>query len=483
MFRKFISRLKRGNAVALVIALVATVVGVGLFASSATATGDKPPPPPPEGVVCTDLYKRVIHTSHLEFKLEKTEYQYAKHTRTKTRTWVEGTPATPDRWWVWSPNDSQGPQDYEPAFPEDERGTWQGPKENGGPEQGTYGTFKTGSPGNSNWFHREKGDEGTDGYWTEWSEWSAWTVWKPLSHVTWEDFNVDSIGPVAKHGSGTYADGTEWYREWQVRNTHETRQVKYKDGAWTTDTPGDPWVVVKQRTVKDKPIVQVVRSSETPPLDYDGVNSDVPWKKIPGTQECDVQVPEPPRVENPCGPDNATWIKPDDGEVFLWDVNDEGELIVTIADSLVNQGYRFPDKSISFNYGTAPDDNEPCPPVNQCPDGSNPGDANGDNVINEEDCNYTPPPTDACPDLPGNQPEGTNCVTKDPPFEPPVKNPPPKTHNPGPAPTPAGGRGDFGAGDGSAYNQALAGAGGVALALAGVAFIIGLGRREDAIEG
>ncbi len=33
------------------------------------------------------------------------------------------------------------------------------------------------------------------------------------------------------------------------------------------------------------------------------------------------------------------------------------------------------------------------PPSDQCPDGSNPGDANGDGTVNEADCNYVPPST------------------------------------------------------------------------------------------
>lgn len=62
----------------------------------------------------------------------------------------------PSQWWNWSPNHTKGPQDYVPAFPTDSRGTWQGPHTNGGPRQDTYGTFQTGKPGNSDWFHRNR---------------------------------------------------------------------------------------------------------------------------------------------------------------------------------------------------------------------------------------------------------------------------------------------------------------------------------------
>lgn len=52
-------------------------------------------------------------------------------------------------------------------------------------------------------------------------------------------------------------------------------------------------------------------------------------------------------------------------------------------------------------------DEEP-PPV-QCPDGTNPGDVDGDGDADAADCDYVPPPTDECPNIPGNQPPGTDC--------------------------------------------------------------------------
>ena len=68
--------------------------------------------------------------------------------------WTETTSA--GSWWNWSPNASQGPQDYTPGFPTDERGTWQGPHDNGGPVPEAEGTYNVsrGERGNSSWFHR-----------------------------------------------------------------------------------------------------------------------------------------------------------------------------------------------------------------------------------------------------------------------------------------------------------------------------------------
>lgn len=70
--------------------------------------------------------------------------------------------AVPSQWWNWSPNDTKGPQDYVPNFPSDDRGTWQGPHTEGGPDgEGTFNTSNENS-GNSSWFHREAAIEGHD---------------------------------------------------------------------------------------------------------------------------------------------------------------------------------------------------------------------------------------------------------------------------------------------------------------------------------
>lgn len=66
----------------------------------------------------------------------------------------EVIPGTPGQWWNWSPNRDQGPFDGSPAFPADERGTWQGPHTEGGPDG--IGTYQVGQ-GNGAWFHRNAG--------------------------------------------------------------------------------------------------------------------------------------------------------------------------------------------------------------------------------------------------------------------------------------------------------------------------------------
>lgn len=72
----------------------------------------------------------------------------------------EVVPGTPSKWWNWSPNKDQGPFEGPPAFPEDERGTWQGPHTEGGPGQDQVGTYQASNgQGNSDWFHRQAATE------------------------------------------------------------------------------------------------------------------------------------------------------------------------------------------------------------------------------------------------------------------------------------------------------------------------------------
>jgi hypothetical protein len=59
-------------------------------------------------------------------------------------------------WWSFSPNESEGPFEGPPTFPEDPRGTWNGPKTEGGPGEDEVGVFQRGgNSGNGNWFYRE----------------------------------------------------------------------------------------------------------------------------------------------------------------------------------------------------------------------------------------------------------------------------------------------------------------------------------------
>ncbi|MDN5744053.1 MAG: hypothetical protein L0H31_02905 [Nocardioidaceae bacterium] len=89
--------------------------------------------------------------------------------------------------------------------------------------------------------------------------------------------------------------------------------------------------------------------------------------------DCDTAVPDPTvidapngdlPVEDPCGPGNASWIRPTGADVpdgFTWRIADDGRL-----SAQADAGYVFSDLSGDLDpglrdYGYAPDTNTPCP--------------------------------------------------------------------------------------------------------------------------
>lgn len=86
----------------------------------------------------------------------------------------------------------------------------------------------------------------------QWSAYGPWTKWSPETHTSWED-STTPLGSPAFHGQGTYANGTQWYREWQAMFDGQTRQVSNgshtETSDWLTSPPaGDGWVQIDTRT-------------------------------------------------------------------------------------------------------------------------------------------------------------------------------------------------------------------------------------------
>lgn len=146
---------------------------------------------------------------------------------------VEGTP---DLWWNWSPNHQQGPFDGPPAFPVDERGTWQGPHENGGPSPDTYGTFQQGN-GHGSWFHREHGTPDTV---TTVIDEEAWTEYIEHPAVECPDDPTDpptddpTDTPTTDPEDPLEPEDTDWrwfrtcISQTEVKVTHQ----EYLEGSW-----------------------------------------------------------------------------------------------------------------------------------------------------------------------------------------------------------------------------------------------------------
>ncbi|QQS22055.1 hypothetical protein IPM09_00695 [Candidatus Saccharibacteria bacterium] len=68
-----------------------------------------------------------------------------------------------------------------------------------------------------------------------------------------------------------------------------------------------------------------------------------------------IDIPQTPKVTDPCGADNASWIMPQDSSEITWEIVN-GELIATAHGSL------FTDGKATHNYGTAPDSRVLCAP-------------------------------------------------------------------------------------------------------------------------
>jgi hypothetical protein len=115
--------------VAFILLVVAAVVAIG-WKNSASATEPGEP--------CTE----VVTVVDEEAWTETIEHEAVTET-------------TPAVWANWAPNNTQGPQDYVPVWPVDERGTWIVHEQGVPPgHEGPDGVYQQGG-GNSPWFYRQ----------------------------------------------------------------------------------------------------------------------------------------------------------------------------------------------------------------------------------------------------------------------------------------------------------------------------------------
>jgi hypothetical protein len=77
----------------------------------------------------------------------------------------------------------------------------------------------------------------------------------------------------------------------------------------------------------------------------------------------EIEIPATPSVNDPCGPNNATWNVPADTDTLDWELKDNGHLVVTVA----AENTTFPGGATSHDFGKAPDSGENCPPTDECP--------------------------------------------------------------------------------------------------------------------
>jgi len=73
-------------------------------------------------------------------------------------------------------------------------------------------------------------------------------------------------------------------------------------------------------------------------------------------EPCKVPVPAKPAMDDPCGVNNATWVKPADTASVVWVLEADGDLVAKTT-----PGYVFENGQTEINFGKAVDSNEPCP--------------------------------------------------------------------------------------------------------------------------
>lgn len=256
-----------------------------------------------------------------ECRTPVTEYKYSKEVETTSTKWhiekVYAEDVFNDTWYSYNPGVDKADDDPTTG-PINKDNGWQ---VNNGNHNGLYGdpNFAVGTPwqsagGNGSWFYvtrtvtHHAGDiySGHGGDVTQDSE--------PT------EFNGKAIGAPFDIGGTLY----KYVITGSQQVTTGTTTELYNNGDWTTDTPGDPWVLIDQRT---------------------GEGDRIP---------CEIPVPTQPSANDPCGADNATWNQPADTVQFTWSIVN-GELIVTATEWFV-----FPEGK-THNYGVAQDSNEACP--------------------------------------------------------------------------------------------------------------------------
>ena len=267
-------RVKRAHIKGLLV--VATLLGSVAFTGGAATAGTQPGAP--EACYTQVPFQEFKYSKQVETPTTVTEYRWDIQTRTKTvkdiieketqtRYWVDAI------WQNFSPNKDQGTFEGPPAWPTDPRGSWQHQnKDIPGGHAGPDGVYQRGS-GNGSWFYRAAGFWGPWGPWTDWpgagplvddgrargplphgsgDGWErqyryvvkgtdvSFSAWAPAGSTPW---GSSSTKP-ADTETTRYVNG----RTRQVDGPPNVSTVNYQNGAWTTDTPGAPWVKIDERT-------------------------------------------------------------------------------------------------------------------------------------------------------------------------------------------------------------------------------------------
>jgi hypothetical protein len=178
-----------------------------------------------------------------------------------------GSPAVPEVWANWQPNDSQGPQSYTPVWPEDERGTWTVHDEGiPGGHEGPDGVYQQGS-GNSPWFYRQNARSAVDPTYQTVVVEEAWTetVQHPAVPAVTEEVDHPAVScegetepPEVLPTDATQPTGPTGPN--QPAEPHEPAAPTGPSDATGPEEPAEPEVLGAQATRPDRPTGSVPRA-------------------------------------------------------------------------------------------------------------------------------------------------------------------------------------------------------------------------------
>lgn len=97
-------------------------------------------------------------------------------------------------------------------------------------------------------------------------------------------------------------------------------------------------------------------------MDHYELDGQREWTLTFDTTDCEIPVPEDPKTVDPCGLNNASWVKPQDGNHVSWELTNGGELIAH-----ADKGYVFAGDVYEINYHEAKDNGELCPATPKTP--------------------------------------------------------------------------------------------------------------------
>ena len=204
---------------------------------------------------------------------DTTHKEWGTEERVRTKTVIPAVTKdvkvvdSPAVWANWAPNDTQGPQNYEPIWPEDERGKWIVHEQGIPPgHEGPDGVYQKGE-GNSPYFYRQAEVSHIETVVvtperTEYGEWGPWTtrttgeLSEPVLPANTDVHEYRVTGPVeVSNNDGT--DDVVTYYAWTDGKECDTDEPTETTAA--APTFHDPCGVTRDRVIlpeDDRPEVQ-----------------------------------------------------------------------------------------------------------------------------------------------------------------------------------------------------------------------------------